>query len=121
EALRPAPLAHRDGEVGLARHVGGLLALSLGDLPVVAGAQRERRRREQTEARDLHRSCGTVEMASSMVDRPSLTLSRLSWWRVFIPWRMAIFLSSAVSIFLLIPSISSSFVTISSWMPTRPR
>ena len=59
-------------------------------------------------------SGGTVAIASSSVESPSFTFSRLSWCSVFIPPRIAIFFNSADSSSLLMPSINSSFVTISS-------
>jgi four helix bundle suffix protein len=65
-------------------------------------------------------SSGTVASASSRVERPSFTLINESWCSVFMPPRTAIFFSSAVSSSLLIPVTSSSFVIISSWIPTRP-
>jgi hypothetical protein len=76
---------------------------------LAAARESERGRQDQGQRGGHHRSGGTVEIASSIVERPIFTLSRLSWWRVFIPVFMAIFFSSAVSTFLLMPSISSSF------------
>ena len=61
-----------------------------------------------------YKSGGTVARASSKVEMPSLTLSMLSWWRVFIPWAIAMRFRSDVSAFLLMPSTSSSLIPISS-------
>jgi hypothetical protein len=46
---------------------------------------------------------GTVAIASSNVVRPSFTFKMLSWCRVFMPLRIAIFFNSADSMPLLIP------------------
>ncbi len=71
----------------------------------------QNRRREKNQ---LPKSGGTFAMASSMVVRPSLTLSMLSWCNVFMPLRIAIFQLGGFSNSLLMPSTSSSLMVMSS-------